>query len=409
MILILVAGISAFAQPIAVNPSGVNVNSQGATTVFLTFGPIPPGYSPAEAIWCGELMPATPPAIGLQCVPTTIFGSLPARLNRSTMSGMGGFTDIMGIPPSVARRAYQAAQAGSSSSFFYVRRFVSASGPDQFVNVTCRMAGGGARVPFSLTNVDLKTASGEPILFLNGGEKLPEIVADIQYNGMGRLKGRWEFVQPGEDPPSDRDLLTEATLPIEQRGTQRRFSQISRFNHFLPPTGRFRIKLESPERVPIIAAGQYMLLLRIEVVDDKEGDSDLAALGVGPGIVNSGAVASFPMPTLKFFVSAGDGTPAGWAQNAQILPKAEAQMEASAPVVFTWREMANVSVYRLELLDDDGSTVLTALILPPITQYRAPPWLYDKAAGARFRWRVAAVGQNGERIAESTTRAFTIK
>ena len=57
---------------IRVNPNGVNVNAQGATTVFLTFGGLS-GYVAAEAFWCGELVPATP-AIGLRCDPGTIFG-----------------------------------------------------------------------------------------------------------------------------------------------------------------------------------------------------------------------------------------------------------------------------------------------------------------------------------------------
>jgi len=50
---------------IRVNPTGVNVNAQGATTVFLTFGGLA-GYEAAEAFWCGELIPASP-AVGLRC------------------------------------------------------------------------------------------------------------------------------------------------------------------------------------------------------------------------------------------------------------------------------------------------------------------------------------------------------
>src|SRR5262249_6822237 len=111
------------AQTIRVNPTGVNVNVSGATTVFLTFGPVG-NFRPAEGTWCGELIPATPDN-GLKCDPATIFGTLPGRFNRSRSSGNLGFTDIMSIPPSVARRAYQAAQAGSVSSFFYVRHFIN--------------------------------------------------------------------------------------------------------------------------------------------------------------------------------------------------------------------------------------------------------------------------------------------
>ena len=50
-------GAAALAQNIRVDPVGVNVNSTGATTVFLTFGGIA-NYRPAEATWCGALIPA---------------------------------------------------------------------------------------------------------------------------------------------------------------------------------------------------------------------------------------------------------------------------------------------------------------------------------------------------------------
>lgn len=396
------------AQSIRVNPTGVNVNSQGATTVFLTFGPIPSGYSPAEAIWCGELMPAIPPALGQQCVPSTIFGSLPVRFNRSTFSGTGGFTDIMGIPPSVARRAYQAAETGSTSSFFYVRRFVSnTGGPDQYVNVTCRMAGGGARVPFALTNVELKSPNGEPILFVKSGEKFPAVTADIQYNGTGRLKGRWEIVQPGQEAPTDRDLLTEATLPLEQRGTQRRFTQVARFNHFLAPTGKFRLALETPDKVPTLVAGQYILLLRIEATDDKESDSDLATVGAGVGTVHSGAVASFPIPALKFFV-AGVSSSIDWEVNAQVLPVHDTSIGNTQPIIFTWREFPTASIYRLEVVDDKQVAVLSALLLPPTTAYRAPTWFAAKHPGTTLHWRVLAIGTDGKVVATTKLRPFRV-
>jgi len=228
--------IASHAQSIKVNPTGVNVNSQNPTVVFLTFGQIPLNYRPAEAFWCGRITAAPPPAQGFLCQPDAIYGTLPTRYDLSQTSGNLGLTDIMSIPASVVRRAYQTALEGGDAGFFYVRRFVSISGqPDQYVNVTCRMTGGGARVPFALTNVEIKTGSSEPVLFVSSKENFANLSADIQYNGTGRLKGRWELVRPGEEPPADFDLLTEGSLPLEDRGRQKRFLQIARFNHFLPP------------------------------------------------------------------------------------------------------------------------------------------------------------------------------
>ncbi len=395
--ILLICSTMTSAQSIRVNPTGVNVNSQNPTTVFLTFGQIPSGYVPAEAIWCGELV-SVPTALGLQCRPETIYGSLPLRYNRSTASGNSGFTDIMAIPPSVVRRAYQAALNGASAGFFYVRRFVSTNGqPDQFVNITCRMTGGGARVPFALTNVELKTPNGAPILFVKTGEVFPRITAEIQYNGTGRLKGRWEIVQPGEESPSDRDLLTEAILPIEERGSQKRYTQIARFSHFLPPVGKFQLPLELNERVPTLAEGQYVLLLRIEATDDKESDSNLQVLGVGNGVVHSGAVASFPMPVIKFFVI-GKDVKKNWEENALQIPNKDLAVEINQPLVFSWKELEGAIAYRLEILDDQENSLMSAMLLSPVTNYRAPSWFWTRFAVKNLRWRLVALDESGKII-----------
>ena len=147
------SGAKASVAQVRVSPTGVSVNAMGATTVFLTFGGVG-SLTPAEAFWCGDLVPASPD-LGQRCNPATLFGQLPARsdLSRRSGTGAGAFTDIMSIPPSVARRAYQAAVRGATSTFFYVRRFRNTAGPDQYVVVTCRLTGGGARVPLALTDV----------------------------------------------------------------------------------------------------------------------------------------------------------------------------------------------------------------------------------------------------------------
>src|SRR5215510_4171540 len=254
------------AQTIRVNPTGVNVNANGATTVFLTFGPVR-NFRAAEGTWCGELIPAAPD-LGFKCNPATIFGVLPGRFDLSKSSGNLGFTDIMSIPPSVARRAYQAAEDGAVASFFYVRRFINLSGgPDEYVPVTCRLSGGGARTPFSLTDVKVSFNTRTPddaIVLVATGRKPPAIKAAITYNGTGRLRGRWEVVLPGEVLPEDFDLLTEAPLPIEQRAQQRRYTQLSRFNLFLPPTGRYILAGPDVSRLPTTVEGPYLVLLRIE-------------------------------------------------------------------------------------------------------------------------------------------------
>jgi hypothetical protein len=407
-LLVLLLPCAAAAQ-IRVHPTGVNVNAQGATTVFLTFGGLV-DHVPVEALWCGELIPATPD-VGVKCDPTTIFGSLPIRFDQSRPSGTGGFTDIMSIPPSVARRAYQAAEAGRTSGFFYVRRFVSRSGGrDEYVAVTCRLAGGGARVPFSLLDVRLAFDTDVPILFVRSGEQPAPFRAHIAYNGTGRLQGRWEIVHPGEQVPSPEDLLTEASLPVEQRGTQRRYTQIERFNVFLPPTGRFTLPGPDPEKLPVSADGAYLVLLRVEATADKEGDSSLAAAGAGQGIVHSGAAAGFPLPVLRYIVGASstEPSPLHGAQPAlALLAPADGGSVGADRIAFTWTDVPQAAVYRLDVETTDGNPVLSALVQRGVAMYRPPSWLGERAAGA-LRWRVVAIGVTGQPLGLTAWRALTL-
>jgi hypothetical protein len=429
-IFLLLCASGAIAQTIKVNPTGVNVNTSGATTAFLTFGPIR-NFRPAEGTWCGELIPATPDN-GFKCDPTTIFGSLPARFDRSRTSGNLSFTDIMSIPPSVVRRAYQAAQNGSPSSFFYVRHFINLGGggpiqpppgpdqppggpvqpsigPDEYVPVTCRLSGGGARTPFALTEVRVSFDTGaaeNAIVFVAPGQKPPAISARITYNGTGRLRGRWEVALPGEQPPEDFDLLTEATLPVEQRAQQRRYTQISRFNLFLPPTGKYTLAGPDAARLPVTLEGPYLVLLRIEATDDKEADSDLSAIGVGAGVVHNGAVAGFPLPVLRYFV--GSGQPNGAGALRLGAPAENAAIAAGQPIDFNWTQAPDAAIYQLEIVDQSGNAVLSALLQSLTLNYRAPSWLRESAPGEDFQWRVSAIDQNGAKTAETPWRRLQL-
>jgi len=406
--LIILAASGVFAQSIQVNPTGVNVNVNGATTAFLTFGPVGT-FRPAEATWCGELIPAAPDN-GFKCSPSTIFGSLPGRFDLSKSSGNLGFTDIMSIPPSVSRRAYQAAQDGAVSSFFYVRRFINtAGGPDEFVPVTCRLSGGGARTPFALTDVKVSFNSrtaDSAVVQIEPGKKPPAIKAEISYNGTGRLRGRWEVVLPGEQPPDDFDLLTEASLPIEQRSQQRRYTQLSRFNYFLPPSGKFTLAGPDVSLLPATLEGPYIVLLRVEATDDKEADSSLVSVGVGPGIVHSGAVAGFPLPVLRYFV--GSGQQGDINSVRLIAPEENALIAAGQPIEFKWTRVESAALYQLEVADQSGQAILSALMQPLTLNYQAPSWLREKITGIDAQWRISVIDKSGAKTAESAWRKLQL-
>lgn len=398
VLLALAALPAAAAAQVRVHPTGVNVNAQAATTVFLTFGGVA-GMVPAEAFWCGRIVSAAPD-VGTRCDPATLFGRLPGRFDQSRASGTGALTDIMSIPPSVARRAYQAAERGDGGSFFYVRRFVSTTGgPDQYVAVTCRLTGGGARTPFSLTDVRLAHEAGTAVLHLRAGEVPAPVHAEILFNGTGTLRGRWEVVLPGDEPPTATDLLTEATLPLEQRGTQRRYLVVERFNHFLPPVGRFTLPGPDPARLPTGVEGMYTLLLRVEATADKEGDSNLAAVGAGTTTVHSGGVAGFPMPTLRYLVQApaAGAAPAGASRDGPAPLVATGDVDAGDAI--RWAPDPRAHFYRLEIAGEEPEPVLTALLPHTAQRYLPPPWLAERVPGGRFRWRAVALDAGGREIA----------
>jgi hypothetical protein len=394
---------------VRVNPTSVNVSTQTATTVFLSYGGLRPDQVLAEAVWCGDVVPAAPD-IGMKCDPATLWGQLPLRYDHAVASGVAGFTDIMSIPASVARRAYAAAASGAQSDFFYVRRVASNAGrPSEYVVLTCRPTGGGAGAPLSLTDVQLAFTGDASVLFVRPGQTAPPLAAEITYTGTGRLVGRWEIVRPGEELPSETDRFTEATLPLEQRPAQRRYSQLERFNVFLPPSGHVTLRGPEPSRLPTDVDGLYLVLLRIEVSDDDAGDSNLGAVGSGTGIVHAGAVAGFPLPVLRYVVGPGNGlAESARGSNAVrlLLPRGDTAISRGTPITFGWVEQPGVGAayHRLEIQREDGEPVHSAIVARGIGTYRAPPWLADKAAGQPLRWRVVALDESARERSASAWR-----
>lgn len=399
---------SARAQEIKVSPSSVNAYSQGATSAFLTYSGVN-NKQPVESCWCSEVVTAAPD-LGLKCNQAEVFGCLPVRYNQSRLSANSSYTDIMSIPPSVARRAYLDAAQGNEAAFFYVRRFVSTTGgPDEYVPVTIRLSGNGAGVPFSITNVKLAFAVDKPVLLLKAGEKIPPIQAEITFTGTGRLKGRWEIVKPGEELPTERDLLSEAALPVEERGSQQRYTELSRFNVYLPPTGRFTLQGPESWRLKNPVEGMYLVLLRLEATDNNEGNSNLTTIGAGAGIVQSGAVAGFSLPVLRYYIGSGGSLSAADHTSLTLLsPENNQLLQMNRNAEFRWSEIEGIAFYRVELESVQGQSFLQAIVLPGVGFYRAPSWLQEKLTQGNLRWRVVALDSTGKLLSETTWRSLRI-
>lgn len=392
------------AQEIKVSPSSVNAYSQGATSALLTYSGVK-NKQAVESCWCSEVVSAAPDT-GVKCNQASVLGCLPARYNRGQLSSNSSYTDVMSIPPSVARRAYVDAAKGNTATFFYVRRFASTTGgPDEYVPVTIRLSGNGAGVPFSITNVNLKFAVDKPVLLLKSHEKIPQIHAEVTYTGTGRLKGRWEIVKPGEELPTQRDLLSEAALPIEERGTQRRYTELSRFNVYLPPTGRFTLQGPESWRLNNPVEGMYLVLLRIEATNNNEGDSNLAGIDTMQG----GAVAGFSMPVLRYYIGSGGSISTADQTTLTLLaPATNAVLQANKNAEFTWTEIEGAVFYKVELESAQGQAVFQAIVLPGIGFYRAPSWLQQHKSASALRWRVIALDQRGKALSETDWRSLKI-
>ena len=408
-LLILLPGIASaqVGAGIRVAPGTVTVNTQGATTSILSFSGLG-SYTAAEGVWCARLLPAAGRSAG--CDPATIYGQAPGGARAASAAGV--LMDVMSVPASVAQRAYEAVRNGQPARFFYVRRFVApadvkAYGPDQFVAVTCLLGGGGANAPFALTNVQLRVQPETPVLFVKRGDRPPRLTAEIAYTGTGRLRGRWEIVMPGDERPSPQDLMTEGSLPSAERGLQRRYREIERFNVLLLPTGRFTLPGPDPGRLPTSVDGSYTILLRIETSDDALSDTRVAG-AAGTTVIHNGASAGFPMPTLRYIVGATGArvVPLRIPQSIRLrMPARDAVVAPDSALRLIWVDQPGAARYRVDVEGAaNGANLLSAIVAPGIGQYDVPPFVLAKAGGSWVRWRVTALSAGGSDVSRSEWR-----
>lgn len=152
-------------------------------------------------------------------------------------------------------------------------------------------------------------------------------------------------------------------------------------------------------------AGTYLVLLRIEASDDKEGDSNLSIAGAGSGVVHSGAVAGFPLPTLRSGrVGRQRAITNAYGRSPVVTlrePLEGKALAAGQSADFGWTELAGAEFYRLEIQTEDRAPILSAVMPRGTSVYHAPPWLAERMAGKAIRWRVVALNATG-RILRST-------
>jgi len=310
--------------------------------------------------------------------------------------------ETIGIPGPVARSVYlRSRENGGSPLFYFVRQFT----PTVFAVVPLTLAGNMANQPLAMTDVRVAFRKGNaelPLTFVRRNETPPPVEATMYYTGSGILRGRWEVVAPGDVEPTADDLVPEASLPFALRGTQRRYQVVDRFQVYLPATGKFVLPGPDVSKLPVINDGQYRILLRLEAQPAIGGDDPL--------LLNGGS-APFPLPTLRYFVGSIGGIPGGGTVQAIVLERPFNGQTVPRDQVpqFRWRDVIGASVYRVEIQQDNGDVLLSALVRAGVGTYRAPPLVRDRAQSERQRWRVTAVDIDGTLVGQSAWRELRLE
>lgn len=323
------------------NPDGVNVSTSQPTSLAIRFADSAGGnFTTTEAFFC-SVDPTGGAGVANANVAScagsggVILGRLPSALDSgSTSSAASSIFDVMTIPYSVARRAVVLAQRGEHSDFFYVRKFTPDAGVDigagagvpVLVVVTCRLTAGTARTPISLSKVDIygevpgADYRDHQVVVTTDNVETGYVRAEIIGTGQGRLTGWWEVRSPTDPEIELIDRFTEASLPEADRGKQTKFRKIQPFSFLMPLDGKITIDGPSYKNLPLDPPGTYSVLLRFDLVYDRESLSNLASAGRSAGLY-SGAVAGFALPVLDYWAEPGiSGRPSEVLQPVLIRP-----------------------------------------------------------------------------------------
>ena len=185
-------------------------------------------------------------------------------------------------------------------------------------------------------------------------------------------------------------------------------SIFSRFQKFLSPTGSTIIPGPDPRLLPTLEKGLYRILLRIEASNDKEGNSDTLE-----GILNTGGVAGFPMPTLRYFVGEqGQFKEAKSYPPVSLLLPHNNKLLSSNKTNFTWADVQNtpeIVIYEIQFYETDGENnlIASALIKPGESSYQPAKTLLKKL-NKPFLWRVIALDNNGKTLSSSQLRKLSV-
>jgi hypothetical protein len=109
---------------------------------------------------------------------------------------------------------------------------------------------------------------------------------------------------------------------------------------------------------------------------------------------------------LRYFVGGGQ---VGDAISLRLLTPAETSLAAAGqPIDFSWTRAPGAALYQLEIADQSGRVILSALLQLLSPNYRAPSWLRETVSGAGLQWRVSALDQTGAKTMETPWRRLQL-
>ncbi len=159
------------------------------------------------------------------------------------------------------------------------------------------------------------------------------------------MKGFWEIFKPGGTLPEHPDLLSEAVLPPEKRGSQKQYTLLDSFIVNLPPCGKYILPGSENWRIDKSIEGMYILLFPMEA-----SDATSSASNAGNGNIATGAVAGFPMLTLPYYLR--NTSNVNMKSITNISKSSDEFIVQSLPIFLCWKEITGAKFYRLKIQNE---------------------------------------------------------
>jgi len=74
---------------------------------------------------------------------------------------------------------------------------------------------------------------------------------------------------------------------------------------------------------------------------------------------------------------------------------------AGQPIEFKWTAIDGAVLYQLEIADQQGQLMHSALMQPATLNYRAPSWLRERFPGTGVKWRISVLDKSGGKTIET--------